>query len=65
MAAQITDVKAQALYNISTEYPAITNETIYIAHHVEYTDPEILAVLTMGSIGFILNIAGWSTRLID
>ncbi|GAU95944.1 hypothetical protein RvY_07461 [Ramazzottius varieornatus] len=47
------------LYNISSPQvsDAVMNESITIAHHVEYTDPEILAVLGMGSFGFILNIA--------
>ena len=59
MAAETREeLAAIALYNVSSVYPGITNETINIAHHVEYTDPEILAVLAMGSIGFILNIAG-------
>lgn len=41
----------------SPEFNNVVNESIAIAHHVEYTDPEILAVLGMGSFGFILNIA--------
>ncbi|OQV15636.1 hypothetical protein BV898_10223 [Hypsibius exemplaris] len=52
-----TEDVAEALYNISAVYPGISNETIHVAHHVEYTDPEILAVLAMGAVGFILNIA--------